>query len=207
MRCSWSTPGLSAPGFERMTELDDEFDQLQATFCGRVLATANTYIERGEETRGLATFDEDRQQILHGYDWARSNAERLTTAAELCSRYPYDGELVVYLRVPARQRSEWCAASARAAARIGDRGLEAAHLHELSMAYLDIGAIDAALPHEERALAINRELGRAEYEASCLGGMGLLHAARGEHTEAVTWYEQALGVYATIDAPWERASI
>jgi tetratricopeptide (TPR) repeat protein len=180
----------------------DEAGRRQASYYGTVLAAANALLEDGDETRGLARFDEDRQQIVRGYEWAASSAERLEAAAELCSRYPYDGELVVYLRLSAQQRIEWCQNSAVAATRIGDRGLEAAHLHKLAMAYLDIGEIEHALPKEERALAINREIERPEYEASCLGGMGLLHAARGDHQQAIDFYEQALAVYATIDAPW-----
>lgn len=185
-----------------MTPSREEAGRRQASYYGTVLAAANALLEDGHEARGLATFDEDMQQIVRGYEWAASSAERLDAAAELCSRYPYDGELVVYLRMSPRRRIEWCQTSAAAAERIGDRGLEAAHLHKLAMAYLDVGEIERALPKEERALAINREIERPEYEASCLGGMGLLHAARGDHGQAIDWYEQALAVYATLDAPW-----
>jgi tetratricopeptide (TPR) repeat protein len=173
-----------------------------AAYYLTVLRDAEERLERGDDEAGLRRFDDDRDQIMHGFRWAAANAERLEEAARLCSAYPYEAELVVYLRLPARTRIAWSSSAADAATLIADDAARAAHLHKLGMALYDVGDLQRARASVEEAVLINRAIDRPEYLASNLGGLGLILAAAGDHFAAVSVYEQALAVYEQIDARW-----
>src|SRR5437016_4946988 len=110
----------------------DEAARRHAAYYLKVLRSANDQLERGDDEAGLRLFDRDRDQIMHGFSWAADNASRIEDAARLCSAYPYDGELIVYLRLPAQTRIGWSSQAAEAAALIDDDGARAAHLHKLA---------------------------------------------------------------------------
>jgi len=142
-------------------------------------------------------------EIQQAQKWTAQYSAENDEAARLCSSYPFVGELLVYMRLPPNERIQWGEAALAAARRIKDRHAEAAHLHKLAMACIDLGEFQRAIPYLEEGAAINREIQRAEYEAADLGGLGLAYAGLEDHRRATHFYDEALAIYrVTPDARW-----
>jgi tetratricopeptide (TPR) repeat protein len=142
-------------------------------------------------------------EIQQAHEWTAEYSAENDEAARLCSSYPFVGELLVYLRLPPSERIRWGEAALAAARRIRDRHAEAAHLHKLAMAYIDLGKFQRAIPYLEEGAAINHDIQRLEYEAADLGGLGLACAGLEDHRRAIHFYDEALAIYrVTPDARW-----
>ena len=175
-----------------------------AVRCQTILREASDLFSKGGEdfARGLMLFDDKLPNIQQAHEWVAAQSAEDEEAATLCSSYPFIGELLVYLRLPPRDRIKWGEAALAAARRIKDRPAAAAHLHKLALTYLDRGEIHRTIPYLEEAVVINREISRPEYEAADLGALGLAYAALGEHRKAIKFYRQSLSVYRVIEARW-----
>jgi tetratricopeptide (TPR) repeat protein len=177
-----------------------------ASVYEEILREENDKYARGEDIQQIIdTLDDGLlwEQIQHAQKWTAQHAAENDEAARLCSSYPFVGELLVYLRLPPTERIQWGEAARAAARRIKDRHAEAAHLHKLAMAYIDLGQFERAIPYLEEGAAINHEIERPEYEAADLGGLGLAYAGLEDHRRAIHFYDQALAIYrATPDARW-----
>jgi len=175
-----------------------------AVHYGTVLRAADDlYLQGGEALiRSLKLFDVEWQNLQLAQAWTAAHTEEDEEAARLCSQYPYVGEMLIYLRLRARDRIKWGEAALIASRRVKDQYAESAHLHKLALALIDLGEFDRAIDYLLQAVAINREIKRHEYEASDLGALGLAYAALGKHRKAIKLYRQALAIYHTIDARW-----
>src|SRR5687767_10714904 len=185
----------------------DEFHDIarrHAAYFETVLRTANElYAQGGDDLkRGLKIFDEEWMNIQGFQNWAAQNTQGDRKAAKLCSNYPYVGEMLVYLRLPASDRIAWGEAALVAARRVKDRHAEAAHLHKLGLAYMERGETERAIEYLQQAVNVNHKIKRLEYEASDLGALGLAYAGLEQHERAIEFYDQALAIYRKIDAPW-----
>jgi tetratricopeptide (TPR) repeat protein len=173
----------------------------------RSLRRANDLYSKGGK-RGkdaLRQIDGDWSHVLEAQEWLAKNYTQNDEAARLCSSYPFIGELLVYLRLPARQRIQWGEAAAAAAHRIKDPAAEAAHVHKLAMAYIDLGEFRRAIPYLQQGVILNRKINRPAYQASDLGGLGLAYAGLGDHRRAITFYKKALALFrrtGNADARW-----
>ena len=179
-----------------------------ASYFETVLRDANDLYSKGGETEKGAWkkfYMASWPQILFWQDWLAHHYTENDEAARLCSSYPFVGELLVYLRLPPRDRIKWGEVAVAAAHRIKDQHAEAAHLHKLAMAYLDIGEFRLAIPYLKRGVVINRKIKRPAYEASDLGGLGLAYAGMEDHRRAVIFYKKALTIFraaGNADARW-----
>jgi tetratricopeptide (TPR) repeat protein len=167
------------------------------------LRAANALYSKGGEEgeRALRKMDEGQAwpEILASWKWVSEHYAENEKAARLCSSYPFVGELLVYLRLPPKDRIRWCEAGAAAARRIKDQHAEAAHLHKLAMAYLDLGEFRKAIPWLKHAVAINRKIRKPAYAAGDLGGLGLAYAGLEDHRRAISYYNKALAIYRATD--------
>ena len=169
-------------------QVDFQVGLNNASTYEEILREQNDKYARGEDTRQIVdALDDDRlwEQILNAQKWAAQNSAENEEAAKLCSSYPFVGELLVYLRLPPAERIRWGEAAAAAARRIKDRHAEAAHLHKLAMAYIDLGQFHRAIPYLEKGAAINHDIERPEYEAADFGGLGLAYAGLEDHRRAI----------------------
>ena len=176
-----------------------------ATVFEQILREANDAYSKEEDIpQVIERLDEEWwSEIQEAQEWTSQHSAENDEAARLCSSYPFVGELLVYLRLPPKERIRWGEAAVAAARRIKDRPAEAAHLHKLAMAYLDLGEFQRAIPYLKEGAAINREIQRAEYEAADLGGLGLAYAGLEDHPWAIHFYDKALAIYrVTAEARW-----
>ena len=161
--------------------------------------------EAGKEALQEITSNEFWPNILKSQKWLARNYTKDREIAKLCSSYPFVGELLVYLRLPPRERLKWGEAAAAAARRIKDRDAEAAHRHKLGMAYIDLGQFEKAIPHLKRAAVLNRLIRRHAYEGSDFGGLGLAYAGLEDHRKAICFYDKALTIFRrthNVNARW-----
>jgi tetratricopeptide (TPR) repeat protein len=180
----------------------------RASYFEKVLRKANDLYSKGGQkgTSALQQIDSELwPHILESQKWAAQNYTENVEAAKLASSYPFVGELLVYLRLPPSDRVRWGEAAAAAARRIKDRHAEAAHLHKLAMACLDMGEFRRAIPYLKQGVVINRKIKRPAYEASDLGGLGLAYAGLEDYRRAVHFYNKALTIFRATrnpDARW-----
>ena len=160
--------------------------------------------KEGKEALERISSDENWREILTAQKWLAQNYTKSREAAKLCTNYPFVGELLVYLRLPPRERLKWGEAGAAAARRIKDRDREAAHRHKLGMAYIDLGQFKKAIPHLKRAAVLNRLNRRPAYEGSDFGGLGLAYAGLEDHRKAIGFYDKALTIFRSTHNPDAR---
>jgi hypothetical protein len=93
-----------------------------ARYYETAMRTANDLYSQGGEAlaRAMKLFDEERANIQLAQSWAAAKTQEDNEAAKLCSDFPYNGELLVYLRLQARDRIQWGEAALAAAQRIED---------------------------------------------------------------------------------------
>jgi tetratricopeptide (TPR) repeat protein len=173
----------------------------------RELRRANNLYSKGGKRgkNALQQIDSEWSHVLRAQEWIAKNYAQNDEAARLCSSYPFIGELLVYLRLPARERIRWGEAAAAAAHSIKDEAAEAAHVHKLAMAYIDLGEFRRAIPYLKQGVILNRAIRRPAYQASDLGGLGLAYAGLGDHRRAIQFYNKALALFretGNVDARW-----
>src|SRR5438132_12051234 len=81
-----------------------------ASYFETVLRDANDLYSKGGETEKGAWkkfYMASWPQILFWQDWLAHHYTENDEAARLCSSYPFVGELLVYLRLPPRDRIKW----------------------------------------------------------------------------------------------------
>jgi tetratricopeptide (TPR) repeat protein len=81
-----------------------------------------------------------------------------------------------------------------------DAWTNAANLNNLGLCYAALGETRRAIEFHRQALAINREIGARDGEATDLNNLGLCYAALGEMRRAIDFYEQALAINGEMGA-------
>ena len=176
------------------TEAKAETQQRHAEHYRDVLSYADQLYLKGDENilAALELLDLELTNIQAGQAWAAENLEAKTSAAELCSSYPYAGASVLDLRLHPRQRISWLEKGVDAAEHLKDKAAECAHLGNLGIAYKNLGEYKKAIVFYEQSLIIAREIGDRLGEGYALGNLGNGYADLGDAKKAIEFYEQAL---------------
>jgi tetratricopeptide (TPR) repeat protein len=84
---------------------------------------------------------------------------------------------------------------------LGAQQLKLKTLNTLGSVYAEIGETGVAKKHLYAALELGRELREVDGEASALQKLAQLHAADGDRSTAIDFWQQALGLYERFDDP------
>ncbi len=143
-------------------------------------------------------------QIEAGFAWSVENEESMTTAAELCLEFascgdPAGGNAPLSLRQSLNESRLWIEA-ALVASRVLDLPIQEASCHYqlASIAFTEHDLAEAET-HAERALRLFHDAGDQRLAAISRNVLGLVATANGEIDAAVCHFENALGVFGTLD--------
>ncbi|HFD40778.1 MAG TPA: tetratricopeptide repeat protein [Anaerolineae bacterium] len=185
------------------------YDREQRTFSLHPLDAEYLYRRLGaEERRALHARAADyyAQLRLPAEDWReiadlepvlaeieqRLGAEQFEAAARLLGEVDFDYLLLWGHAARVKDLRE------QLRGRLEDRGLAAANLGRLGLAYHHLGDARRAIEFYQQALAIGREIGDRRSEGAWLGNLGLAYAALGGARRAIEYYEQALAIHREI---------
>ncbi len=176
---------------------EEELQTAARRHAGRyveVLRAADRLYEEGGEwmLKGLALFDTEWGNIQAGQAWATEHADNDIEAAQYCSSYPIAGVYCLDLRLHPDYRIYWLEAGRSAAASLGNRRVEGAHLGTLGLAYAELGRVKKAIGYYEQQLVIAREIGNRTSEGNALGNLGSACGRLGKTEKAIGYCEQRL---------------
>lgn len=181
-----------------------------------VLCSAEALYGGGGEARkvGLALFDAERENVGAGQLWASSRfaeARDDADAARLVSSYAADGWRLLSMRVTVEEQARWLENALEAdgvlveaspleegapedpeEARRTRHSARARHLHVLAQVRRQARQTDEAFALEREAQETYHSLGDRRGESRTLNGIGVLHAAHGEHGLAEQCYLRAI---------------
>jgi tetratricopeptide (TPR) repeat protein len=177
-------------------EKDESYRRYAEHFL-EVLRFADYLYMQGDQEigPGLSLFDLEWNNILVGQGWAAAQFKKTTDAADICSRYPQVGAHCLYIRQHPKDRIDWLETALAAARYLDDRGVEATHLANLGLAYLDLGDMRRAVTIDEQALLIFEEITWRQEEGSTLSNLGLAYLNLGDIRRAIDLYQQALVIH------------
>jgi tetratricopeptide (TPR) repeat protein len=164
-----------------------------AAYYSTVLRTAQKFYDRGGKNidRGLRRFDLEWGNIALGHAWAEKHAQENDVAVVLCSAYANLGATILMLRLHPQERVLWLQTALNAIQLSNYRDAEAACLCNLGAAYADLREMRRAVELHEQALAIDRQSGDRQGEASDLGNLG---DESGEIELSVECHQQQLAI-------------
>lgn len=115
-----------------------EAQKRHAEHYGKVLSSATSQYEQGDQPGALRKLDQDRINIEAGWSWAKQNFEADDAAAILCSSY-LNLPFLLSLRLHPKDLISWLNTALAAARKIKDRSMEGVHLGNLGLAYAALG--------------------------------------------------------------------
>jgi tetratricopeptide (TPR) repeat protein len=156
---------------------------------------------------GMKLFDKEWANIKAGQAWAggliinarklKKNVE-LKNALKLANIYPNSGINVLVLRLHPQDIIQWHETGLVAARMMKDRN-EVAHLHNLGIAYADLGEMRRAIEFYELSLSGKRKIKYGEkYEGNTLNGLGNVYLYLGETRKAIEFYKQAMSIASRV---------
>jgi tetratricopeptide (TPR) repeat protein len=87
---------------------------------------------------------------------------------------------------------------------IGDKGMAAYQLHEMSVIYGDIGEFQKAFDSYNQALELYKSIDDTRGAAIVLNNVGYLYGQLGEHQKAIDFYQQALDASYALSRPGDE---
>jgi tetratricopeptide (TPR) repeat protein/predicted phosphodiesterase len=168
----------------------------------KVLSEAdNLYAKGGRDILpGLQLFDKEWVNIKAGQAWAESQlanardlkkATSINRASKLANNYPMAASNVFILRLDPQDAIHWHEAGLKAARMRKDRVTENSHLHNLGLAYGDLGDIRKAIKCFERSLSRKRRIQYGKNEGNTLNSLGISYFDLGETRKAIEFCRQA----------------
>ena len=181
--------------------------------------TANRLVHPARDTITLSppqpgTAPEEMADDQQAWQWLEAECSVLLAAITLADGQGFDRhacQLPWTLMTFFDRRGQWHdslaaqTVSLAAAARLGDRAVQARSHRVLGVASGRLGSYPDAHAHLNRALALHRDLGNQAGESATLDSLGHAYHHLGRHREAIECYRQALALLRTIRYRWEEA--
>jgi len=185
-------------------ERDDAKHRLTKHYL-KVLSVAEKHYDRGGENimAGLTLFDREWANIKEGQAWADAmirNLKKLKAksdlkfALQMANSYPNYGVNVLALRLHPQERIRWLDTALTAARLMKSLNSEGEHLHNMGLAYADLGEVRKAIEYYDQALDISRKTVDRRGESASLCDLGLAYSALGEVRKAIEYYNQSLAI-------------
>jgi tetratricopeptide (TPR) repeat protein len=165
-----------------------------------ILRTAQRVYQQGNEseTRALALFDQERDQVTRWQAWAAERAEQDERAAALCSDFAGASPDIYKLRLLPQEYLTWLEAGLAAARQLDDQRLELMQLLDLSEIYGRIVEYEKAFEYAGQALSIARRINDKPLLALSLNMYGNAARKRERFGETQAFYEESLLLYEKI---------
>jgi len=175
------------------TGAQNDVQHRHAKHYKEVLSSATELYENGDVLAGLRKFDLERMNIEAGWAWAKKNFAGNDAAASLCCGYlnwPY----LLDLRMHPKERILWLETALSASRQLKDKSRECGHLHNIGIAYDNLGEYHKAIEYQKKSLAIARQIGDKKSEGRALGNLGLAYDNLGKYREAIRYQEKSLAI-------------
>jgi tetratricopeptide (TPR) repeat protein len=148
----------------------------------------------GENTvKGLALFDQERQQIDSIWNWLLGQQETDPDVdralIDLANAIVYVGDLRYDLQ---REQIPQLEAQAAAARRLREKQYESDALGNLGIAYHNLGDYQAAIAYHNQNLDMARKIGNQRSEGNALGNLGNTYNNLGDYQRAIEYHKQHL---------------
>lgn len=156
---------------------------------------------------GLRLFDKEWVNIKVGQAWAEDlvrNTRKLKKdtvmnyALQLAESYPTTGINVLVLRLSPQDIIHWHETALAVARKRKDHSAEAAHLHNLGLAYADLSEIRKAIECYERRLSRTRKIEYGESEGNTLNSLGIVYLDLGETCKAIEFLKHAQSIESRV---------
>jgi tetratricopeptide (TPR) repeat protein/predicted phosphodiesterase len=176
----------------------------------KVLSEAERlYIKGGMNVLpALRLFDREWVNIKAGRTWAEGliqNSGKMKKdigrkyALQLANSYPTGAIEVLQLRLYPQDRIHWDETALAAARMMKDRVAEVWHLHNLGIAYSDLGEARRAIECYEHSLSGKRKIEYGINEGRLLNCLGVVYFNLGETRKAIEHYKQAQSIASRVN--------
>ena len=188
----------------------DASQRADAQYCQsrhymKVLSDAETlYVKGGMNLLpGLWLFDKEWVNIKAGQAWTEGQIDYpkkskkdmgMKYALQLANLYPLKGVEILQLRLHPQDRIHWDETAFAAAQMMKDQDRAVLHLHNLGIAYSDLGDPRKAIEFYERSLSGKRKIEYRANEGRLLNCLGVAYSDLGETRKAIEFYKQAQSI-------------
>jgi tetratricopeptide (TPR) repeat protein len=157
------------------------------------LRTLDEAVSRGQANvaYGLATFDQEWEQIRHWQMWTTQREPEDRRRAELCKEFPFAGLEILANRNSADQ-ADWLQAALEAAQQLHDKEAERALTYELMMSYYRLGAVDMIKHFASQLLTLGEAANHALSMERAYFGLAAYSEERGKYADAEHYLQRAL---------------
>ena len=176
----------------------------------KVLSDSERIYDKGgiNTLPGLWLLDKEWVNIKAGQVWAEGMIEnvrrfkkdvRLKYALRIANLYPTNGLNVLPLRLSPKDRIHWNETALSAARMTNNRDSEIVHVHNLGIAYADLGETQKAIECYERSMSGKRKTEYGKNEGTTLNCLGCAYNDLGETRKAIEFFRQAQSIACSVN--------
>jgi tetratricopeptide (TPR) repeat protein len=148
-------------------------------------------------TKSASTYskiDDEWENILLAFNFLKSKLHNDSSFAVLCNNYVSEMGFYLKIRRHPLEYLSWLQVATEAARILGEPEVETNHLGNIGNCYFQMGNFDQAITTYENCLRGYQKAGNSLGEARTLIGVGSIHAATGDLSKAIKYFEESLAI-------------
>lgn len=177
-----------------------------AAYFFEVLTKANSYYlgNGGDQTTGIQLFEDDRPNIVEGFQIRRAIVEANPNRLEVTWRYLVLGSQILMDRLRPEEAIEWAEHVRAIAQAIENESAELGPLTVLGLSHHRLGKLTDAIPYFARSVEIADRVGDTETLAHSLDYLGRVYMEMGHPHRAIDHFKQSKDIFHLIGRHFEE---